>query len=121
MLLLQGAREVAKPSLLTEITPNNRNGNNNNDNVAVEDQKPDGEKKGMKRKLDAQDCCTSLEKREKTASDDQKQNNYQAEMNHLKKIKNVPKISLTCLNYTSTAHRICYICLKKGRTLKMQM
>ncbi|CAO2828055.1 unnamed protein product [Amaranthus hypochondriacus] len=86
---LQGAREIAKPSLLTEITLNNGNGSNNNDKVAVEDQQPDGEKKGMKRKLDAQDCWTTSEKREKTASDDQKQNKHQAEMNHLKKIKNL--------------------------------
>lgn len=69
-----------------------------------EDKQPDrSEKKGVKRKLDAEDCSDDERDGEATPENKKKQKQHQAEMN-LKKVKNVPNFTFAsfksvCFNY----------------------
>ncbi|XP_021846972.2 uncharacterized protein [Spinacia oleracea] len=82
---LQGARELGKSSTVTEII----HSSSSDDAETDEDKQPDrSEKKGVKRKLDAEDCSDDERDGEATPENKKKQKQHQAEMN-LKKVKNL--------------------------------
>ncbi|XP_010685627.2 uncharacterized protein LOC104900010 [Beta vulgaris subsp. vulgaris] len=86
---LQGARELGTPSAVTEITHSSCNDTTetvDDDNVEEKLVK-DEERKGVKRKLEAQDCSNSTE--EDSDSDNKKKHKHQTDMNHLNKVKNL--------------------------------
>lgn len=74
---------------MTEITHSSCNDTTetvDDDNVEEKLVK-DEERKGVKRKLEAQDCSNSTE--EDSDSDNKKKHKHQTDMNHLNKVKNV--------------------------------